>query len=154
MPVYLLSGNYENEVSRIHQFVNSRNIFLMTGMPDINFYFNKNESPDDAKETKSGVLYTSYNSILLFTPYSLNVQKYGKIKLVPFGEHVPFVEQLPFLGDFIKWEVGISSWNVSRHQTVFNFYGTKNFRLKLVELFASSQFIRISLPVLFSAVQI
>ena len=30
-----------------------------------------------------------------------------------FGEHVPFVEQLPFLGDFIKWEVGISSWNVT-----------------------------------------
>lgn len=131
LPVYLLSGNYDYEVSRIHQFVASKNIDLMTGMPDVNFYFNKNESPKDAKETKSGVLYTSYNSILLFTPNSLNVQKYGKIKLVPFGEHVPFVEQLPFLGDFIKWEVGISSWNVGREQTVFNFNETRKFPLKV-----------------------
>lgn len=130
LPVYLLSGNYENEVARIYQFVLSKNIFLMTGMPDINFYFSKNESPKDAKETKSGVLYTSYNSILLFTPYSQNIQKYGKIKLVPFGEQVPFAEQLPFLGDFIKWEVGISSWNVGKKQTVFDFYETNNSPLK------------------------
>lgn len=131
LPVYLLSGNYDNEVIRIHHFVTSNNINLMTGMPDVNFYFNKNESPKDAKETKSGVLYTSYNSILLFTPNSLNIQKYGKIKLVPFGEHVPFVEQFPFLGDFIKWEVGISSWNVGKDQTVFNFNDSRNFPLKV-----------------------
>lgn len=131
LPVYLLSGNYDKEVIRIHQFASSNNINLMTGMPDVNFYFNKNESPKDAKETKSGVLYTSYNSILLFTPNSHNIQKYGKIKLVPFGEHVPFVEQFPFLGDFIKWEVGISSWNVGRDQTVFNFNNARNFPLKV-----------------------
>ena len=131
LPVYLLSGNYNNEVTRIHQFVTSNNIDLMTGMPDVNFYFSGKESPKDAKETKSGTLYTSYNSILLFTPNSFNVQKYGKIKLVPFGEHVPFVEQLPFLGDFIKWEVGISSWNVGRDQTVFNLRDINNFPLKV-----------------------
>ncbi|MCX6170441.1 MAG: apolipoprotein N-acyltransferase [Ignavibacteriales bacterium] len=131
LPVYLLSGNYTDQVDRIHNFVSTKNIFLMTGMPDVNFYFNKNESPKDAKETKSGVLYTSYNSILLFTPYSLEVQKYGKIKLVPFGEHVPFVEELPFLGDFIKWEVGISSWNVGKTQTVFNLNESNNLPLKV-----------------------
>ncbi len=131
LPVYLLSGNYKDEVNRIHNFVSTKNVLLMTGMPDINFYFNKKESPKDAKETKSGVFYTSYNSILLFTPYSHNIQKYGKIKLVPFGEHVPFVEELPFLGDFIKWEVGISSWNVGQHQTVFHLNESENLSLKV-----------------------
>ncbi|PKL83601.1 MAG: apolipoprotein N-acyltransferase [Ignavibacteriae bacterium HGW-Ignavibacteriae-3] len=121
LPVYLLSGNYDREVSRINEFVSLHNIFLMTGMPDINFYFNRKDAPVDAKETKSGTLYTSYNSILYFSPETDAVQKYGKIKLVPFGEHVPFVEEFPFLGDFIKWEVGISSWNVGKNQTVFNF---------------------------------
>ena len=38
--------------------------------------------------------------------------------LVPFGEKVPFVEELPFLGDLIKWQVGISSWNVGKKQVV------------------------------------
>jgi len=65
------------------------------------------------------VLYTSYNSILLFNPNSKEVQKYGKMKLVPFGEKVPLVESLPFLGDWIKWNVGISSWNTGRDTTIF-----------------------------------
>ena len=130
LPVYLLSGNHEFEVARIRQFVSSQNIFLLTGMPDINFYFNKEEAPKDAKKTKNGYLYTSYNSILLFSPHNFDIQKYGKIKLVPFGEHVPFVEELPFLGDFIKWQVGISSWNVGTKQTVFNFDDLNNIHLK------------------------
>jgi len=120
LPVYLLSGNYEFEVERIRQFVDYKRVFIMTGMPDANFYFNLADAPSDAKLTSSGtVAYTSYNSILLFQPETNQVQKYGKIKLVPFGEKVPFVEELPFLGDFIKWQVGISSWNVGKEQSVF-----------------------------------
>ena len=130
LPVYLLSGNHDIEATRIRNFVSSKNIFLMTGMPDINFYFDKTEAPKYAKKTPNGYLYTSYNSILLFSPHNFNVQKYGKIKLVPFGEHVPFVEELPFLGDFIKWQVGISSWNVGTRQTVFDFNNLNNLRLK------------------------
>ncbi len=121
LPVYLLSGNNDVQVAKIQNLVSAYNIFLMTGMPDINLFFDKNDVPADAKPTRFGTFYTSYNSILLFSPYSPVVQKYKKIKLVPFGEHVPFVENLPFLGDFIKWEVGISSWNVGNDQTLFEF---------------------------------
>ncbi|MEW6196167.1 MAG: apolipoprotein N-acyltransferase [Bacteroidota bacterium] len=122
LPVYLLSGNYPIEVERIHQFADSNDVFILTGMPDATFYFNKEDAPPDAKFTKAtNTAYVSYNSILLFSPQSRQVQKYGKIKLVPFGEKVPFVEELPFLGDLIKWQVGISSWNVGKEQTVFQF---------------------------------
>lgn len=121
LPVYLLSGNYEYEVEKIRQFVNVNNVSLMTGMPDATFYFDLTKAPPEAKRTLSGnTAYTSYNSILLFSPGINSIQKYGKIKLVPFGEKVPFVEELPFLGDFIKWQVGISSWNVGKEQTVFD----------------------------------
>ena len=41
--------------------------------------------------------------------------------LVPLGEHTPFVDQLPFLGDLLKWGVGISGWNVGQDTTVLNF---------------------------------
>lgn len=121
LSVYLLSSNYSEEVQEIQKYVYSRNIFLMTGMPDINFYFDLKNAPNDAKKLKSqNVAYTSYNSILLFSPYTLEVQKYQKNLLVPFGEHVPFVEYLPFLGKLIKWQVGISSWNVGKEQNVFD----------------------------------
>jgi apolipoprotein N-acyltransferase len=39
--------------------------------------------------------------------------------LVPFGEKVPLVDELPFLGEWIKWEVGLSGWNTGRDTTVF-----------------------------------
>ncbi len=48
-----------------------------------------------------------------------HIQRYGKMKLVPFGERVPFVDQLPFLGDLIKWGVGITGWNVGKDTVVF-----------------------------------
>jgi apolipoprotein N-acyltransferase len=121
LPVYLLSGNYPYEVQRIHEFADLNDVFVLTGMPDVQFFFDDKDAPNDAKVSKvSKTKYVSYNSILLFTPQSSDIQRYGKIKLVPFGERVPFVEQLPFLGDLIKWQVGISSWNVGRWQTVFS----------------------------------
>jgi len=92
----------------------------MTGMPDINVYFNEKDVPPEAKKTRTGIRYTSYNSILFFRPDSKKIKKYGKIMLVPFGEKVPFVEELPFLGDLIKWQVGISSWNVGKEKVLFD----------------------------------
>jgi apolipoprotein N-acyltransferase len=121
LPVYLLAGNYPKEVKRITQYADSNNVSILTGMPDATFFYNKSKAPAEAKPTRSEeVLYTSYNSILLFNPNSRDVQKYGKMKLVPFGEKVPLVDALPFLGDWIKWNVGISSWNTGRDTTIFN----------------------------------
>lgn len=120
LPVYLMAGANPREVGRIRRFVNDNSISLFTGMPDATFYFEGDEIPDDAKRTKnSGRAYTSYNSILLFNPYDLNVQRYGKIKLVGFGERVPFMDVFPFLQDLLQWGVGISNWNVGREKVVF-----------------------------------
>jgi len=121
LPVYLLTGRYPNEVNRLHEFVDTNNVPILTGMPDATFYRDRSKAPKDAKPvSNSKTVYTSYNSILLFSPNSRDVQKYGKIKLVPFGEKVPLVDVLPFLGDWIKWEVGLSGWNTGRDTTVFN----------------------------------
>ncbi len=121
LPVYLLAGRYSNEVNKLHEFVDTNNVPILTGMPDATFYRDRNKAPEDAKPlSNSKTVYTSYNSVLLFQPGIKNVQKYGKIKLVPFGEKVPLVDVLPFLGDWIKWEVGLSGWNTGRDTTVFN----------------------------------
>ena len=120
LPVYLMNGNYYPEVNSIHSFLDSNNVALLTGMPHINFYFNDQKYPVDAKYNKGGRFhYTTYNSILLLRPNTLDYQQYGKMKLVPLGEHVPFVEEFSFLADVFKWGVGLSGWNVGKDTLVF-----------------------------------
>lgn len=121
LPVYLLSGGYEKEVDTIHSFLNANKVSLLTGMPDFVIY--DSNPPKAAKYSETGkYYYATYNSILFFQHDSYDVQRYGKIHLVPLGEHTPFVDQLPFLGDLLKWGVGISGWNIGQDTTVFNFY--------------------------------
>ena len=120
LPVYLLTGRYEKQSKYIQDFVDSTSIPILTGMPHANFFFDSTKAPIDAKPLKnSSGAYTSYNSILFFSPNKA-VKQYGKIKLVPFGEKVPLVEIVPILGKWIKWNVGISSWNTGKDTLVFS----------------------------------
>ncbi len=74
--------------------------------------------------------YTTYNGVYMFNPGTKHIQRYGKMKLVPFGERVPFVDQLPFLGDLIKWGVGITGWNVGKDTVVFKMKLRKKYGLR------------------------
>lgn len=121
LPVFLLDGSYGSIVDSVYSFLKKNNVYLITGMPDVRYYFNGDNMPPDVIKGKQGSFYyTIYNGVLLFSPDSRQVQKYGKTKLVPFGERVPFVDAFPFLGDIIKWGVGISGWNVGRDTANFS----------------------------------
>jgi apolipoprotein N-acyltransferase len=120
LPVYLLNGQYDAQVLKIHNLVDSLNIHLMTGMPHMKIFQSSDRLPPDAKTfPDSKIRYGSYNSVLLFSPGDRVIQQYGKVKLVPFGERTPYIDQIPVLGDLLKWGVGISSWNVGQDTTVF-----------------------------------
>ena len=120
LPVYLMTERYKNETLRIQNFVDSFEVSLMTGMPHAEYFFNPETAPEEAKPLKnSKTVYTSHNSILFFSPNN-KIKQYGKIKLVPFGEKVPLVDVFPVLGKWIKWNVGISSWNTGQDTVVFN----------------------------------
>jgi len=129
LPVYLLSGEYYNTIDSIKNFINSSHIPLLTGMPNFITYFDSAKAPSDAKYSDAGKFYyTNYNAILLFNPNETKIQAYGKMKLVPFGEHTPFADQLPFLGDLIKWGVGLGGWNIGKDTVNFKL-GIRNYEL-------------------------
>ncbi len=120
LPVFLTDGSHNAELDSIYYFLIKNNVYLMTGMPDIKYYYPGEKIPENVKNNKIGnTYYATYNGILLLSPNSRYIQHYGKMKLVPFGEKVPFVNQLPFLGKLINWSVGISSWNVGRDTVNF-----------------------------------
>lgn len=123
LPVYLLSGSYQSIVDTIYHFLRVNRVHLMTGMPDIRFYSNKEEAPKNSKYAEAAdYYYTTYNAILLFAPDEDEIQRYGKMHLVPLGEKTPFVDQIPFLADLLKWGVGLSGWNTGQDTTVFKAY--------------------------------
>lgn len=120
LPVYLLNGGYSNHVDSIYSFIQKNHVLLLTGMPHVEFYFNKDNHPEDAKQgVENDFWYRTYNSVLMFSPYNRNVQSYHKMKLVPLGEHTPYVDKIPFLGDLLKWGVGLSGWNFGQDTIVF-----------------------------------
>lgn len=122
LPVYLLSGNYPEEVRRIKNFCREKNVAIATGLPLVHFYFSKEQAKEDSRISKdSSYYYDTYNGVVLFLPDSDLIQEYGKMNLVPFAERAPYLRYLPFLGDLIKWSVGISNWSVWDEQTVFNY---------------------------------
>jgi len=123
LPVYAFGGTYSIVEDSIFNFLNRNNVSLLTGMPDIVYYFDQNKIPKDAKYSKPGnFYYATYNAVLGLNPGSREVQRYGKMKLVPLGEKVPFSDQLTFLGDIFKWGVGITGWNIGKDTTVFKIY--------------------------------
>lgn len=120
LPVYLLNGGYTNHVDSIYSFIKKNNVFLLTGMPHVEFYFDKDNHPEDAKQgIENDFWYRTYNSVLMLSPYNRSIQRYGKMKLVPLGEHTPYVDKIPFLGDLLKWSVGLSGWNFGQDTIVF-----------------------------------
>jgi apolipoprotein N-acyltransferase len=116
-----MNGQYEATVQRIYNYADSNKVYILTGMPHIKMFQPGDKLPPDVKSFKgSDIKYATYNSVLLFAPGDRTVQQYGKIKLVPFGERTPYIDQLPFLGNILQWGVGLSSWNVGQETKVFS----------------------------------
>jgi apolipoprotein N-acyltransferase len=122
LPVYLLNERYENYVLRIKDFCRENRVAILTGLPLIHFYSSKEEAKEHSKKLQnSDYYYDTYNGVVLFQPDLDSIQEYGKMNLVPFAERAPYLDYLPFLGDLIKWGVGISNWSVWDKQTIFNY---------------------------------
>ncbi|HSW55456.1 MAG TPA: apolipoprotein N-acyltransferase [Ignavibacteriaceae bacterium] len=123
LPVYAFGGTHAVVENAIFNFLDRNKVSLLTGMPDIIYHYDLNNLPEDAKYSKQGdYYYRTYNAVIGLNPGTREIQRYGKMKLVPLGEKVPFSDQLTFLGDIFKWGVGITGWNIGKDTTVFKIY--------------------------------
>ncbi|HET6402699.1 MAG TPA: apolipoprotein N-acyltransferase [Candidatus Kapabacteria bacterium] len=113
---YITTPAKSYELGELYKFIATTGHPLLTGFPDREDYVVGRDSiPPDANYTGvDGVYYRSWNAAMLVYEDSngrMHREVYHKQKLVPLGEHIPFVEYFPFLGRWFQWNVGIGSWN-------------------------------------------
>jgi len=115
----IFSGRYIGIFHGLKEKIDSLGLALLTGFADIVFYQGQDAPRGSKVVAGTGIRYDDFNAIMLLEPGSERVQKYAKMRLVPFGERVPYAEYLTFLVEAVKWNVGISGWGIGKDTTVF-----------------------------------
>lgn len=118
IPMLSTEFNTLQNIYFLQDWCNQRNVSILTGISEYYFIPKNSEPPPTSKPLQSDPeqYYQTYNSSILITPNLSyrpgdKVQNYRKSKLTPFGEQIPFQNELPILSKFALWSVGISSWN-------------------------------------------
>lgn len=120
IPFYINQPQHQHYFQLIKRQVDTSQFTLFSGFPDIVYYFDEKLLPKTYQVSKAGYKYNSYNSSLLIQPFSDVIQKYAKIRLVPFAERVPWADVFSFL-DAMRWNFGLGGWAIGTDTTVFRF---------------------------------
>ena len=118
VPFYILSPENRLTFALIKHDVDSLHTSLLTGIPDSHIYRGDEKAPKSSKITRGGIRYDTYNGSMLLQAGRDTVQRYSKTLLVPFGERVPFSEELSFL-NAMQWNFGLGGWGIGNDTTVF-----------------------------------
>jgi len=128
IPHVLTQPGAEPRMAEMRRVVDSLGVPVMTGFPDYARYPDGVEPPPSSKigteMTPSGAIdsfrYDYFNSVGLFVPGKGLTGVYHKMQLVPFGERIPFADEVPFLIKMLTWDMGISAWGKGKRITVFD----------------------------------
>ncbi len=92
---------------------------VLTGLQHAVFYRDSLAAPRSAKRSRlTGERYDVYNAAALLEPGDTAVAWYGKMKMVPLAERVPYADAFAFL-DFLRWDVGLGGWQIGPGQVLF-----------------------------------
>jgi apolipoprotein N-acyltransferase len=96
-------------VNRFLEYQRSIDTWLLTGNDDYEVV-----RDEDGEEIDR----LNYNAAVLFSPEGERRNTYRKIKLVPFTEHFPYREELPWIYDLLM-EFDVTFWEPGETRTVF-----------------------------------
>jgi apolipoprotein N-acyltransferase len=124
IPYFVLTERNELLRNEIRGAIDALGVSVLTGLPQAIFYADSTKAPASAKRDRiTGQRYDSFNAAALFQPGASDIPWYGKMKMVPFAERVPYADLFAF-ADFLRWNVGIGGWQIGRDTTLFVHKGT------------------------------
>jgi apolipoprotein N-acyltransferase len=92
---------------------------VLTGFQHAEFYPDSTRAPRGARRLRStGERYDVFNAAALLQPGEAPVPWYGKMKMVPLAERVPYAGAFAFL-DFLRWDVGMGGWQIGPGPVLF-----------------------------------
>jgi len=119
IPFYLIASIPNPRQQTLQAWIDSLGIPLLSGLPQAVIYEDSSAAPPSAKRSpRTGLRYDSFNAAAFFQPGSSETPWYGKMKMVPFAERVPYADLFHSV-NFLQWGVGIGGWQIGPDTTVF-----------------------------------
>ena len=116
---YILTEAGRGMLEMIMSDLERSDVPVLTGLQHAQFYADSTKAPPSARQVRStGQRYDVYNAAALLQPGGGQPRWYGKTKMVPLAERVPYADAFYFL-DFLRWDVGIGGWQIGPEQVVF-----------------------------------
>jgi apolipoprotein N-acyltransferase len=120
IPVRLLSAGASGYRDHLRDGMKNKGFSLVTGFPHMVIYGDSSLAPASAKRIPStGERYDDFNAVAFLESDNPNIRWYGKMKMVPLAERVPYADAFYYL-DFLRWGVGIGGWQIGPDTTVFS----------------------------------
>ncbi|NTW51078.1 MAG: apolipoprotein N-acyltransferase [Chlorobiaceae bacterium] len=130
IPFYIRDPGYKPYLESVRRMVARWNTPLLTGFPDAE-PLSAGQAGNDGSQ---GRPYAAYNASMLLQPGEVPLQIYRKMRLVPFGERVPYTEYFPLLERLNFSLSGITSWQKGREATVMTFRNSKGSSIRMANI--------------------
>ncbi|MGA9121423.1 MAG: apolipoprotein N-acyltransferase [Bacteroidota bacterium] len=119
MPYFLLLPSNRWLLEEMRSRSASDSVSILTGLPQMVIYPDSARAPRSSKSNPStGERYDTFNAAAFIQPGVDSIPWYGKMKMVPFAERVPYAEFFSSF-DFLRWGVGIGGWQIGPGHVVF-----------------------------------
>jgi apolipoprotein N-acyltransferase len=119
MPYYILVPKNRAMLEFVRSRIEELGVPVLFGLPHAVYYDDTTKAPPSAKRIEvTGERYDAFNSTAFIQPGVEEIPWYGKMKMVPVAERVPYADAFYFL-DFLRWGVGIGGWQIGRDTVIF-----------------------------------
>jgi apolipoprotein N-acyltransferase len=124
IPFFLMAPVNRPVLADLQTNIDRLGVPVLTGVPYYVEYPDSNTAPRSAKiSVFSRERYDTFNAAIFLQPGVDSIPWYGKMKMVPLAERIPYAEYLSSL-DFLRWGVGIGGWQLGPRQVMFHDHRT------------------------------